>query len=146
MFEDLQNLFTTPFSTLAMIAAGYLSYRIAYTGKDQLHGQIDVVFFVCVFAFIANGASLAILATTEFSAWFAAVAGVVVSLLLACLWARSLSRRVAQIMFKLGINNSQRYRGVWDELKARTDLIFSDHHHEEQWLSAYVCRSTKVLW
>ncbi len=37
-----------------MLVAGYLGYRLAWTGKDETHRAVDVVFLSLVFGLIAR--------------------------------------------------------------------------------------------
>lgn len=48
--EQVKLLLDLPFDVLAMLAAGYLSYRLAYIGRDVHHSPIDVTFISLIFA------------------------------------------------------------------------------------------------
>ena len=41
---DLKDLLELQLHTLAVLAAGYLGYRIASLGRDAAHGPVDVLF------------------------------------------------------------------------------------------------------
>ena len=48
--EALENLLQLPYQTLAILIAGYLSYRLAYTGRDTTHRTLDTLAIALVFA------------------------------------------------------------------------------------------------
>ena len=59
MTEGIQALLALPIDTLALLAGGYLAYRLAYIGRDKTHSTIDVLFIVTAFAFVTSAARLA---------------------------------------------------------------------------------------
>lgn len=48
--EPVKLLLDLPFDILAQLAAGYLSYRLAFIGRDSHHTAIDVTFISLAFA------------------------------------------------------------------------------------------------
>ena len=59
--EAFENLLQLPYQTLAILVAGYLSYRLAYTGRDTTHRTLDTLAIALVFAFVAQAASVGLL-------------------------------------------------------------------------------------
>lgn len=58
MQTEIQSILDLPVGTIAVLAAGYIGYRIAYQGKDHGHKSVDVLFISMVFAFVARLASI----------------------------------------------------------------------------------------
>lgn len=126
--NEVQLLLDLPFETLAVLAAGYLSYRLAYTGRDAAHATVDVVFLVMVFAVIAKAAGLALVALMPALALpvcYAVALGFAVAA--AAIW-RRWSHWVARVLRRLGISTSDRQGNAWgtflaEENKSVTSLV-----------------------
>lgn len=54
---DADALLNLPIGTLVPLAAGYISYRFAFVGRDAHHKQLDALMIVVVFAAIVKSVS-----------------------------------------------------------------------------------------
>lgn len=127
---DLKDLLELQLHTLAVLAAGYLGYRIASLGRDAAHGPVDVLFQSLVFGLVAR-TIVGLLATdaNKSEIWVIAVA-LAAAILGAGLWRKWLSRAYQATMRGLGLSFSDRHKTVWltmlaenDHLKGPTELM-----------------------
>lgn len=123
--NDIQYLLDLPVETLSSLAAGYIAYRVAYTGKDRSHQPIDTVFITFVFAVIARlaanfiGASSVQLVLGEATATVALFVGFLVSFTSACIWRRWGEDQTFKTLRSMKISNSDRYDSAWETIAAR---------------------------
>ena len=110
--QDIQSLLNLPIQTLAVLAAGYLAYRIAYGGHAKGHATVDVVFLTLVFALIGklgySAASPSI---------FAPLAAIVPALICAAIWRLFLGDWVGKLLYRTGINRTDRHVSSWDSVR-----------------------------
>jgi len=132
--EALENLLQLPYQTLAILVAGYLSYRLAYTGRDATHRTLDTLAIALVFAFVAQAASagLLILYNQQFqipsggelplwAGYGASVGGIIVALLVAALWRRVSVSAVPELLRSAGISSADRNTAAWETVINRED-------------------------
>lgn len=122
---DIQSLLDLPYETLALLASGYLAYRLAYVGKDAAHSSVDVVFLTVVFAFVAKQTTVSV----DLLMWsthqtpggiFASLAGMVSALISAAVWRRSLQEFVYAALRKVKVSDHDGQPNVWRSMMART--------------------------
>ncbi|WP_417606504.1 hypothetical protein [Primorskyibacter flagellatus] len=132
--EALENLLQLPYQTLAILVAGYLSYRLAYTGRDPTHKTLDTLAIALVFAFVAQAASAGFLtfynwkypapSGSELPLWLgysASVGGIVVALLAAGAWRKLNNKALPWTLRKLRISSADRYHAAWESVIANED-------------------------
>lgn len=122
--EQVEWLLKLPFDTLALLSVGYLSYRLAYTGKDGAHSPVDVIFLTFVFASIARAAGRVFLFGIEVTGieppdWAATIFGVFMALLLAANWRKWWEGWLFELLRKFGISASDRHETAWQSALAR---------------------------
>lgn len=115
---DLPDLLTLPLDTIAVLAAGYLGYRLAYAGKDARHAGIDTLFMSLVYALVAKLAlhGLTLLAIPHLIAIPVAVAA---ALLVAAVWRKWGERVVFRSLRGMGISTSDRSTTAWENLRVK---------------------------
>lgn len=132
--DGIRELLALPLETLVVIAAGYLSYRVAYTGKDSYHGSVDVLFCSVVFGAIAQSALLG------WTSWMhrggaiqhydmqiymrisAILFAILAALVSACVWRRSGAELVRNLLRYLGISYADRNRSAWETIIGRESV------------------------
>lgn len=132
--EALENLLQLPYQTLAILVAGYLSYRLAYTGRDATHRTVDTLAIALVFAFVAQAASalflnvcahaLAIFPDETLPLWAgysASFGGIVVALLCAAIWRSVSVNSFPSLLRNAGISSSDRNQAAWETIINRED-------------------------
>jgi hypothetical protein len=132
--EYFEKLLQLPYQTLAILAAGYLAYRLAYVGRDSTHQTIDTVAIVLVFAFIAQATSVGFLAAyravwpvkslQEPSLWVGyvvSVAGLLSSVLSAAVWRRASTSIVPEFLRRARISAADRNVAAWQTIINRED-------------------------
>ena len=121
-----------PVQTLSVLAAGYMSYRLAYTGKDADHKATDTIFMVFVFAFVAKlsgdlvriiGDTFALPATARDTT--AILIGVVTALIASAIWRKWGESGVRKILRKSNISHADRTQTAWQAMIAKEHL---DHN------------------
>lgn len=130
--EAIEHMLALPVQTLSVLAAGYMSYRLAYTGKDAEHKATDTIFMVFVFAFIAKlsgdlmrilGDKLDLVATLRDTA--AILVGVVTALITSAIWKKWGEDLVRNRLSKSNISHSDRTQTAWQSMIAKVNL---DHN------------------
>lgn len=132
--EALENLLQLPYQTLAILVAGYLSYRLAYTGRDTTHRTLDTLAIALVFAFVAQGVSAGFLtlynwkypvpSDGEIPLWAgygASVGGIIVALMVAGVWRKFNNKALPWILRKLRISSADRNYSAWESIIANED-------------------------
>lgn len=118
--DNVTALLSLPLQTLSVLTAGYLSYRLAYTGKELTHKATDVIFLVFVFAFIAQitGSLTAAflqkldLAETTSEA-VSSLAGIAFALSSSAFWRKWGESKVAKGLKGANISHSDRSETAW---------------------------------
>lgn len=123
MNEQIGNLLDLPFETLVVLAAGYMAYRLAFTGRDRSHKTADVVFTTVVFALIAK-ALFGLLATAGLGGWRYLIAVITVAGTLGAgaLWRAILSSWVFHFWRKIRVSASDRHQTAWETIIANEKL------------------------
>jgi hypothetical protein len=130
-WSDIEALLGLPFNTLALIAAGYLGYRLEATGRDGTHSTIDVIFISATFAMIAQlGATITLAVLTRaniatevgglsfVNAIVPGLVGLVVALICAALWRATVGSWVTGLLRNRNILRSDRYPSAWMSMVA----------------------------
>jgi hypothetical protein len=127
--EPIEHMLALPVQTLSVLAAGYMSYRLAYTGKDAEHKATDIIFMVFVFAFVAKlsgdlvrilGDKLDLVAILRDTV--AILIGVVTALVTSAVWRKHGERWVCKILSKSKISHSDRTQTAWQAMVAKEHL------------------------
>lgn len=126
MLEQVEWLMKQPGDILALLSVGYMSYRLAYTGKDGSHSTVDVIFLSFVFASIARMAGwMALPALRRIfevpPSWLVIIFSVMPALLIAAVWRKWLEEGLFWCLRKLGISASDRQNTVWESMLARSN-------------------------
>lgn len=132
--EALENLLQLPYQTLAILVAGYLSYRLAYTGRDTTHRTLDTLAIALVFAFVSQAASAGLLILYNWknpvpsggeiplsAGYGASFGGIILALLAAWAWRKLNNRALPWVLRKLGISSADRYHAAWETVIANED-------------------------
>lgn len=111
-------LLDLPVQTLVVLAAGYLGYRLAYTGHDEAHGPADVVFISLFFAAIAR-------ATIAFAGAgpLGLVGAVAAALGTAAAWRSGLATWLWRLTGRAGINSADRTRTALGSVLATSPVM-----------------------
>lgn len=119
---EVQSLLDLPFETVLNIAAGYMAYRVAWTGRDSRHAGIDVAMITLVFAGLSQGAGLlarAVLDTQNAAMQMASLAaGPVAALLVAAFWRRWGAGSMQRLLRTARISTSDRSWSAWDAVRS----------------------------
>lgn len=132
--EALEKLLQLPYQTLAILVAGYLAYRLAYTGRDSTHKALDTAAMALVFAFIAQAASALALvlyiarypvksemALPLAAGYGASFFGIISALFAAAIWRRLSVNSLPAFLRKAGISSSDRNVAAWETVINRED-------------------------
>lgn len=127
MTEEINTLLSLPLGTLAVLAAGYLGYRVAYAGRDTQHGSIDVVFFVCVFGFVAKlSAALVIWAGSQsgsdVNGILAALGALIGALAISAIWRGFIEENVFSLLRGVKVSSARRLPSAWLVVASRPNL------------------------
>lgn len=115
--NEVQSLLSLPLETLAVLAAGYLGYRLGYVGRDQGHKPTDVLFISLAFAFVARlsgdffCAGLGVLAV--------ALIGLGAALLAATFWRVWGAGWTYRLLRAARISASDHHISAWDTIRLR---------------------------
>lgn len=113
---EIQNILALPLSTLTILVAGYLGYRVAYTGKDGNHRTIDTIFLSLVYALIAKAVLSYGPMASELKSSALAVA---ISLLAAAAWRRWGEDLIFKLLRFSRVSASDRHSSAWDSLRMK---------------------------
>lgn len=116
---EIERLLNLPVETLAVLAAGYMAYRIAYTGRDDAHSGVDTLFISLIFALIAKITirSFTLLGSSIGITMLGILSGIVASALAAVFWKRWGIDAVHWLLNQLGIPFTDRSRQAWDVIR-----------------------------
>lgn len=132
--EALEKLLQLPYQTLAILVAGYLAYRLAYTGRDSRHKTLDTAAIVLAFAFIAQAASAWLLAT--YISWYPVKAdvalplsvgycvsfgGIITAIIAAAIWRKLNNKALPWVLRKLKISAADRNVTAWETIISDED-------------------------
>lgn len=122
--ETAAVILDLPFETLAAIAAGYMSYRVAYTGRDGAHSNTDSLLITLVFAFFARTVSQFLLQTPALSLFqtqpnLAVFIGILAALVFAIIWRKFLAEQIFTLFRRSKISDSDRHKSAWETLLGR---------------------------
>lgn len=129
---DIQSLINLPTEAFAAISAGYVAYRLAYTGRDNHHDTIDTVLITVVFATMAQTSATAFtsailalwpaLENVAWLSWFAVGIGVLFAICTAAFWRRVGGPKTFDFLRKRGISHSDRNLNAWETIVERDNL------------------------
>lgn len=115
--QNIDSLLSLPIDTLVLLAAGFLGYRLAFTGKDREHKASDVIFISATFAAIAKAVMMIGAAAGS------AVAGLLLaapaSLIVAIIWRKWASEWILGALKNKQIMTHDRTGTAWQSLIAR---------------------------
>jgi hypothetical protein len=114
--QNIDNLLSLPIDTLVLLAAGYLGYRLAFTGRDREHKTADVVFISAAFAAIAKVVMM--ICTGTGSPATGLVLAAPASLFAAIIWRRWVSDPVFGTLKNMRIMTHDRTETAWQSLIA----------------------------
>ena len=114
--QNIDSLLSLPIDTLVLLAAGYLGYRLAFTGKDREHKTTDVIFISAAFAAIAKAVMMIGTACGATTAGLMLAAPV--SLLAAIIWRKWLGRMVFRALKATRTMTHDRTQTAWQSLIA----------------------------
>jgi hypothetical protein len=118
--NDLQSLLSLPLGTLAVLAAGYIGYRIAYVGHDSTHSTIDVLFLTLTFSLVARLAEDLIIPHAGLVV--AALGGIVAAVVGAAVWRSGLEDFSRRLLRLARISTSDRHLTAWDTVRLRRNF------------------------
>ena len=118
---DLPDLLTLPLDTIAVLAAGYLGYRVAHTGKDASHSAMDTLFMSLVYALVAKMV-LQGLTLLPIPHLVAIPVAVIVAVLVATIWRRWGDSWVFNLLRATGVSTSDRTMTAWEAIRLDTRL------------------------
>lgn len=125
MMPDPNPLLNLPIESLMVIAAGYLSYRIAYTGRDQNHKSADILLISTAFAAIVKLALIVVLSpytlndTAAFAQLITGLLGsVTLTLICASIWRAKLGPWIREQLNYAGISIHDGFKTAWQTLIA----------------------------
>lgn len=116
MTSDLNQLLSLPVETLVVLGAGYMAYRLAYTGRDAHHRSIDTIFLTVVFAAIAKLVLQFSEATVPLG--WAVLSGCMTALSAAAFWRRFGARWLLSALRKSRISLSDPTITAWDKVRS----------------------------
>jgi len=116
---DAQILLNLPSDTLTVLVAGYLGYRLAYTGKDASHSAVDVVFLSLVFTLAAQGG---LLLGNPARPGIGIAAALVAALTVAALWRKWGEAAAFRLLRWAAISHSDRTLTAWDRIRTDATL------------------------
>lgn len=115
MSGELQSILQLPIETLALLAGGYLAYRLAYTGRDMAHKTVDVIMITSAFGFVTQLGFLSLSAVVE-NATISSLFGIVVALLFAVFW-RRFGQTWARKVLRVGrVSLADGQNSAWDTM------------------------------
>ena len=127
--EYLDELLKLPYQTLVLLAAGYLSYRIAYVGRDSTHTTIDTIAIMLVFSGIAQASTAGAFAVYQkisgtssadpMQLWLGyaiSFSGLILSLFAASIWRWFGAQAVADSLRFFGISSADRHVSAWQSV------------------------------
>ena len=117
--DKVQVFLDLPISTMILLAAGYLSYRIAFVGRNDSHSAVDTVFIATAFAALAKCVlALALWLPVPFQYEHLVrpaglVAGTLTSIVSAFLWRNCIESWLFEALQRRDWLNADRHRTAW---------------------------------
>jgi hypothetical protein len=118
----LPDVLNLPLDTIAVLAAGYLGYRLAYIGKDAGHSSVDVVFLSLVYALSAKLVLQTAPLLPQIPLPAVLLLAIAAAMLVAAIWRKWGEHRVAKALHHLGVSQSDRHNSAWDSILANDNL------------------------
>jgi hypothetical protein len=112
----LPDVLNLPLDTIAVLAAGYLGYRLAYVGKDAGHSSVDVVFLSLVYALSAK-LVLQLASGVGLLSPVGIILAISAALLVAALWRSWGEGATFRALRFARVSNSDRHRTAWDSVR-----------------------------
>jgi hypothetical protein len=118
---DAVFLLDLPPDTLVAVAAGYLAYRVAYTGKDRSHQTIDVIFATSAFAAVARSVMVLAGDIPEYGLQSVAVylLALIIALFAASAWRSWGEEAVFNVLRWTGVSSSDRHSSAIESVVSR---------------------------
>ncbi len=123
--NQIVGIINQPIDVLVVLAAGYIGYKVAYTGKNKQHKPVDVVFISLAFGLVAQivygPVSVTMPAVMSIGAkQIAAVIAVFVALVVASLWRKFLEGWVKTLLRASDVSFSDGCLTVLDTIRVST--------------------------
>lgn len=126
--ESVKIFLDLPIATLVVLAAGYISYRFAFVGRNSSHTSIDTIFIAATFAAIAQGVNL-LWKKNSFEEgclqWLQEIPasglmlGFWTSIITAILWRKWLEKWLFECLRNVNLLNTDRHKTAWLTYLAR---------------------------
>lgn len=120
MIIEITSLLALPVETLAALGGGYLAYRLAFTGRNAGHRQVDTILLVLLFGLIVQVASGSM--PESISQGFVAAVGISLACAVAAVWRAWLEPMMRQMWRSLGVSDHDGQPNVWRSALARAEL------------------------
>lgn len=117
--SDVQTLLTLPMETLVVLGAGYMGYRIAYTGDDQTHKTADVTFISLVFGLVC-GLGMRVKVGGPYEIETSVAIGFAATILAAAIWKAYLANWCRKVLKATNVSYSDGRRSAWDSIRIST--------------------------
>lgn len=115
---DIAQLLGLPYTTLAVLASGYIGYRLSYIGHDGPHTGVDTVFISLAFAALAK----AVMLLHGGSPILASIPAFAVVFISAFIWRLVLNPFLQRSFRGTGLIDHDRGRSAWESMLMRADL------------------------
>lgn len=115
--DNTSTLLDLPFGTLAVVAAGYVGYRLAFVGKDGGHKQADIAFLTLVWAAIAKLSATYTADTGEIVPY---AIGFAVAVIAALFWRACLQELTFSVLRRLQLVDHDGFHSAWGSALGRT--------------------------
>lgn len=120
----MKDLFDLPFEIQVVLAIGYLSYKLAFTGLDKKHKTLDVFMLILVYGAIAYS-GIEATKWMEGSYWAGVGVGLTAALASATAWRRWGRKASAWILRKGKISWDSFSPTTWDGIIQNTDHVWA---------------------
>lgn len=112
--DTVNLLLQLPFEVIALLATGYIGYRIAFAGWSRGHQAVDTICLILVFAALGKGVSLYVSAAPPVPLVIALAAVVAAALL----WQICVRGWIRWGLGKAGITESDSLPTLWQTINA----------------------------
>lgn len=123
--DQIVGIINQPIDVLVVLAAGYIGYKVAYTGKNKQHKPVDVIFISLAFGLFAqifygiSNVALSQLVNVGVRQLSAAIT-ILAALLVASFWRRYLEGWVRTLLRATDVSFSDGYLTALDTINAST--------------------------
>ncbi len=134
---DIQEFLSLPMETLVILAAGYIGYKISYTGRNKHHRTIDIAFISLTFGLIAK---LALNNIADITGTPIVQAGlsIVIAALVSAIWRAWIEHLAKWVLRTTNISYSDGTLSAWDAMR-------TSHHCRPSQLVVRQINGTQLL-